>query len=230
MATNPARACASRGAGPGPYEVLEERSHIWDVRPLRREHRRVVTSEHMDTSRYGSDPGGLWAAAEDDGNPSKNLADQQAWARAVLADFPPDGEVMCDPRTFMPLDELVDVSVGVMGFAPELATKALARAAARMSMVATDGKEYETFEALEELELIDEDAAYTPNYISAPERRGDIVGLANIDTKGERYTWMFRTFLRIIAEELRAEGAVPAKLIPFTSSPDDYPTDDELYA
>jgi len=67
----------------------------------------------MDTSRYGSDPGGLWAAAEDDGNPTKTLRDQRAWKRAVEADFPSDGDVMCDPRTFMPLDQWTDVTLGV---------------------------------------------------------------------------------------------------------------------
>ena len=169
----------------------------------------------MDTSRYGSDPGGVWAAAEDDGNPSKTVADQELWRRAVEADFPDGGDVMCDPNTFMPHDEWVDVSLGVLGFAPDLAEKALIRAAARMMTVAVDGREYSNWEELEALLMEDEDDAYTPNYIAEPERRGDLVGLSNIDTKGERYTWMFRTFLRIVAEELRAEGAVPAKIIPF---------------
>ena len=53
------------------------------------------------------------------------------------------------------------------------------------------------------------------------ERRGEVAGLDNIDTEGERYTWMFRTMLRIVAEELRAEGAVPAKIVPFPSGPID---------
>jgi hypothetical protein len=187
-----------------------------------------VTSEHIDTSRYGSDPGGLWAAAEDDGNPSKDLADQRAWKRAVEADFPADGEVMCDPHTFMPIDQWTDVTLGVLCFAPDLAEKALARAAGRMSMVAVDGREFHTWEELEELEMEDEEAAYTPNYISDPERRGDVVGLSNIDTKGERYTWMFRTFLHIVAEELRAEGVVPAKIVPFSDRPFSYPSDGQL--
>jgi hypothetical protein len=176
-----------------------------------------VTNEHVDTSRYGSDPGGVWAAAEDDGSPFKNAADQQAWRRAIEADFPPDSDVMCDPNTFMPHNDYVDVTLGVLAFTPDLAEKALARAAGRMMMVATDGREYANWEELEELLMEDEDEAYTPNYISGPERRGDVVGLSNIDTKGERYTWMFRTFLRIVAEELRAEGAVPAKIVPFSS-------------
>ena len=86
-----------------------------------------------------------------------------------------------------------------------------------MSMVAVDGQEFQTWEEFEEFEMEDAEAAYTPNYISAPVRRGDVVGLSNIDTKGERYTWMFRTFLRIVSEELRNVGAVPAKIVPFTS-------------
>jgi hypothetical protein len=187
-----------------------------------------VASERVDTSRYGSDPGGVWAAAEDDGNPSKTLADQRLWKRAVEADFPADADVMCDPRTFMPLDDTVDVSVAVLCFTPELAAKALARAAERMMMVAVDGREFADWEELEELLMEDEAEAYTPNYISDPERQGDLVGLANIDTRGERYTWMLRTFLRIISEELRAMGAVPAKIVPFLSGPEDYPSDAEL--
>lgn len=130
-----------------------------------------VTSEHTDTSRYGSDPGGLWAAAEDDGNPSKTLADQRAWKRAAEADFPADSDVMCDPHTFMPLDQWTDVTLGVLCFAPDLAEKALARAAGRMSMVAVDGREFLTWEELEEYEIEDEENAYTPNYIADPERR-----------------------------------------------------------
>lgn len=88
-------------------------------------------------------------------------------------------------------------------------------------MVAIDGREFLTWEELEEYEIEDEENAYTPNYISSPERCGDVVGLANIDTKGEHYTWMF-------AEELRAEGAVPAKIVPFPSGPIDYPSDAQL--
>jgi hypothetical protein len=189
-----------------------------------------MTNQRVDTSRYGSDPGGLWAAAEDDGNPSKTLADQRAWARAVAADFPADGDVLCDPRTFMPLDEIVDVSLAVLCFTPDLADKALSRAAGRMMTVAVDGKEYSNFEELEELLMEGDDDAYTPNYISDPERSGDVVGFSTIDTKGERYTWMLRTFLRIVAEELRAEGALPAKIVPFPfpGEPTHYPTDAEL--
>jgi hypothetical protein len=124
---------------------------------------------------------------------------------------------MCDPDTFLPHDEWVDVTLGVLCFAPDLAERALARAAARMMTVATDGREYSNWQDLEKLMTEDEDESYTPNYISDPQRRGDLVGLATIDTKGERYTWMFRTFLRIVAEELRTHGAVPAKIVPFPS-------------
>ncbi len=84
-------------------------------------------------------------------------------------------------------------------------------------LVTVDGKEHEDFDQLMELEMEadDEEDAYSPNYVSDPERVGDLVGLSNIDTKGERYPWMFRTFLRIVAEELRDAGAVPAKIVPF---------------
>ncbi len=74
----------------------------------------------------------------------------------------------------------------------------------------------------------DDQSADSASYISEPERRGDIVGLSNIDTSGERYTWMFRTFLRIVAEELRAAGAVPATIVPFCSEHVDYPSDAQV--
>ncbi len=174
-----------------------------------------VTNEHVDTSKYGSDPGGLWAAAERDGNPFSGPSDPAAWRRAIEADFPVDGDVMCDASTFMPNDEWVDVSLGVISFAPDLAEKALARAAGRMMLVTVEGKECADFDELEELLMEDEEAADSASYISDPERVGDLVGLSTIDTHGERYTFMFRTFLRIVAEELLAEGVVPAKIVPF---------------
>lgn len=176
-----------------------------------------MTNDPRDTSKYGSDPGGLWAAADLDSDSFGGPAERAAWTRAVEADFPADGDVMCDPRTFMPDEDFVDVSLAVLGFAPDRTATALANAAARMMLVTVDGKEYEDFDDIMELEAEadDEDDAYTPNYISGPQRVGDLVGLSNIDTKGERYPWMFRTFLRIVAEELRDADAVPAKIVPF---------------
>jgi hypothetical protein len=56
---------------------------------------------------------------------------------------------------------------------------------------------------------------YSPSFVSGAERIGDVVGIANIDTESERYPWMFRTFLRIVAEELQAARAAPARIIPF---------------
>jgi hypothetical protein len=195
---------------------VEERSHIWEVGGPRREHCLRVTNN--DTSKYGPDPGGLWAIAERDGNPYNGPCDPMAWRRAIEADFPADGDVMCDPSTFMPNDEWLDVSLGVIGFAPDLAEKALVRASSRMMLVTVEGKECVTFDELEELVMEDDEAADSASYISDPERLGDFVGLSNIDTHGERYTWMFRTYLRIVAEELRAMGAVPAKIVPFPSN------------
>ena len=176
-----------------------------------------MTNDPRDTSKFGSDPGGLWAAADRDSDYFAGPADRAAWRRAVEADFPADGDVMCDPLTFMPDDEFVDVSLAVLGFAPDRAETALAQAAQRMMLVTVDGREHEDFDQLLalEMEADDEEDAYSPNYVSDPERVGDLVGLSNIDTKGERYTWMFRTYLRIVAEELRAVGVVPAKIVPF---------------
>jgi hypothetical protein len=183
-----------------------------------------MTSEGTDTSKFGDDPGGLWAeaAALDFGWGSVDLDAQRAWARAIAADFPPDGDITCDPWTLMPMDELNIISVGAVGPRPELLEVALDRASERMGQVFDNG--WEATGDMESEELPDwfDDSLletgsepYNPNYVSGPERTGDVVGIANIDTKGERYPWMFRTFLRIVAEELRAAHAVPARIIPF---------------
>ncbi len=181
-----------------------------------------MTSEGTDTSRFGSDPTGVWAAADctaetewlNATNPSVLRTNQRAWERAVESDFPAGGDITCDPWTFMPLRETVFTAVAITGPDPALATQALNEAADRMLGVVIDGREVSE----EELErLLDEDneEAYSPDHISQAVREGDIVGIANIDTNGERYPWMFRTFLRIIAEELRRAQAVPARIIPF---------------
>jgi hypothetical protein len=193
-----------------------------------------VTSEGSDTSRLGNDPGGLWAATVGTEetewlhatNPEALLASQRAWKRAIEVDFPSGGDITCDPWTFMPLRESIFTAVAVTGPEPATLLKALDAAGLRMSGVLTDGREVSD-EELEELESawdededgeFDEDLFSTPNYISGAERHGDIVGISNIDTKGVRYPWMFRTFLRILAEELRQADAVPARIIPFLTA------------
>lgn len=182
-----------------------------------------MTSEGIDTSRSGSDPTGVWAAADctaetewlNATNPSVLRTNQQAWERAVESDFPAGGDITCDPWTFMPLRETVFTAVAVTGPAPALATKALNEAADRMLAVVADGRELSEDELEELLEAAEDDESYSPDHISQAVRDGDIVGIANIDTKGERFPWMFRTFLRILAEELRRADAVPARIIPF---------------
>lgn len=190
-----------------------------------------MSSEGWDTSKANSDPLGVWAAAkwteEDEwivaSDPSALRRSQRAWARAIAHDFPADGDITCDPWTFLPLRETISITVAAVGPAPEVVQQALAAAARRMVGVRADGRERgpdegdddfdeEDFEDEEDEEF---ESDYTPNYVSAPERVGDIVGISNIDTKGMRLPWMFRTFLRIVAEELRSAGAVPARIIPF---------------
>jgi hypothetical protein len=190
-----------------------------------------MSSEGWDTSKGHSDPLGVWAAAkwteEDEwivaGDPSALRRCQRAWARALAHDFPADGDITCDPWTFLPLRETIAITIAAVGPSPQMLTTALAAAAQRMIRVQADGRERGEDE--DEFDDEDEDdfdedeeefeSDYTPNYVSAPERVGDIVGISNIDTKGVRLPWMFRTFLRIVAEELRSAGAVPARIIPF---------------
>lgn len=179
-----------------------------------------MTSEGRDTSRSSNDPRGLWAAAARPEGWLSTAAgvreSQEAWRRAVESDFPPDGDITCDPWTLMPLATLVVCKVGVTGPPPELVQGVLSEAAVRMLNVTATGQELtdDEYEEWEERGGEDDDD-YTPNYVSEPRIWNDIVGIDTIDTKGERYPWMFRTFLRIVAEELRAAGAVPARIIPF---------------
>lgn len=201
-----------------------------------------MSSEGWDTSKGNSDPLGFWAATKWTGedewivvsDPEALRRSQQAWARAIAHDFPADGDITCDPWTFLPLRDTISITVAAVGPAPERVQIALAAAARRMFRVRADGRELaggpdddldtefdddDEFDDDEDGDEFDEDeefeSDYTPNYVSSPERVGDIVGIAHIDTKGVRLPWMFRTFLRIVAEELRAAEAVPARIIPF---------------
>jgi hypothetical protein len=189
-----------------------------------------MSSEGIDTSRdTGQDPSGVWAATAvtevsdwlNATDPAALRASQRAWQRAVETDFPAGGDITCDPWTFMPLRETCLTTIAVTGPPPDLLITALDAAGARMLSVLGNGRELEVEELdeLDELDDADDDADYfTPNYVSAAERYGDIVGISTIDTKGVRYPWMLRTFLRITAEELREAGAVPARIIPFLTA------------
>ena len=180
-----------------------------------------MSIENTDTSRDGGNPG-LWAATDrgeesewlNATNPAYLRASQQAWRRAIEADFPFDGDIQCDPRTFMPLANVQLTTLGAIGGAPELRVRALAAAGRRMGLVGADGREAKSLDDVEEWNDEEEDA-FTISYVSDPELDGDVVGLSNIDMDGMRLPWMLRTFLRIVAEELRAAGAVPARIIPF---------------
>jgi hypothetical protein len=204
------------------------------------------TSENTNTSRGHNDPDGLWAAVEADqakelqalDDPSLLLQHQRAWRRAVEADFPPGGDITCDPRTFMPLRDSYVVTVGVLvnGSDADVLKAALDRAGARMMAIAYDGREL-TAKELNGETGSSADPPFTIAYVSEAERSGMVVGIQNVDTKGERYPWMFRSFIRVVAEELRRAGAVPARIVPYLD-PDTqqwlkerherYPTDSEL--
>ena len=183
-----------------------------------------MSIEGIDTSRDGGHPG-LWAATDrgeesewlNATNPAYLRASQQAWRRAIEADFPWDGDIQCDPRTFMPLANVQLITLGVIGGPSELRVRALEAACERMHLVGADGREAETSEEVEEWDD-EQDDSYTINYVSDPQIDGAVVGLSNIDTKGMRPPWMMRTFLRIVAEELRAAGALPARIVPFVTA------------
>lgn len=203
------------------------------------------TSENTNTSRGHTDPDGLWAAVEANeahelqaaDDPSLLLQHQRDWRRAIEADFPPGGDITCDSRAFMPLRESYVITIGVLvnGSNAGVLEAALNRAGARMMAVTDDGRELTG----KELDEADSSGvpAFTIAYVSEAERSGMVVGINNIDTQGERYPWMFRTFIRIVAEELRRAGAVPARIVPYLD-PDTqqwlkerherYPTDSEL--
>ena len=188
---------------------------------------RLATSEGKDTSKGHNDPQGLWAAVdlseeEEWGRESAVLLEQQrAWRRAVEYDFPPGGDISCDPRTFIPLRETYLINVGVTGPNPALLQspdpallrKALSRAGERIMMVTGKGEEL-TQKQYDESDDVGDDT-YTPSYVSDPEGYTGVVGISNIDTDGVRFVWLERTTLRIVAEELRKVGAVPARIVPY---------------
>jgi hypothetical protein len=157
-----------------------------------------MSIEGIDTSRDGGHPG-LWPATDrgeesewlNATNPAYPHASQQAWRRAIEAGFPWDGDIWCDPRTFMPLADVQLITLGGTGTgtgtgaAPEVMTRALTAASQRMGLVGADGREADSYDEVEEWADEEEDA-FTISYVSQPEVDGDIVGLANIDTQGMR--------------------------------------------
>lgn len=189
----------------------------------------LQTSEGKDTSRGHNDPRGLWAAVdlawdqEFPEDPGVLLDQQRAWARAIESDFPPGGDITCDPRTFLPLRHSYLINVAVTGPDPSKLTspdqallrEALSRAGARIMLVTGDGRELTEQQYEAQVDNGESEDDYTPNYVSEPEGYTSVVGISNIDTKGERYTWLERTALRIVAEELRRAGALPARIVPY---------------
>jgi len=162
----------------------------------------LQTSEGKDTSRGHNDPQGLWAAVdlawdqEFPEDPGVLLDQQRAWARAIESDFPPGGDITCDPRTFLPLRHSYLVNVAVTGPDPSKLTspdqallrEALSRAGARIMLVTGDGRELSEQQYEAQVDSGESEDDYTPNYVSGPEGYTSVVGISNIDTKGERYT------------------------------------------
>lgn len=188
---------------------------------------RLATSEDKDTSKGKHDAEGLWAAvdlSEEEGlppDPADLLEQQRAWRRAIEHDFPPGGDITCDPRTFVPLRSSILMTVGVTGPDPTLLQspdpvalkQALSRAGQRIMLVTEAGREL-TPKQFDEL-LDSGEEVYTPSFVSDPESYTGVVGINNIDTDGVRHTWLLRTALRIVAEEIRRVGAVPARIVPY---------------
>lgn len=195
-----------------------------------------MSTENSDTSRAASSPDSPWHAVGDYSIdwPGVDLAFQQQWAAAVASDFPVEGDITCDPRTFMPLDDAIVAQLAVRADDPQVALRALDAAASRFDLVDATGREY-TADELDE--AYGEDDVYTVSYVSEAEIIDGVATVTTIDTDGEHYPWMFRTFLRITAEELRRTGAVPAHIGPpqtaalqewLADRGTRYPTDAEL--
>lgn len=81
-------------------------------------------------------------------------------------------------------------------------------------MLVTEAGRELTPEQFDEL-LTSGEEIYTPSFVSDPESYTGVVGISNIDTDGVRHPWLLRTALRIVAEEVRAAGAVPARIVPY---------------
>lgn len=178
-------------------------------------------SEGRDTSRGHNDPHGLWQRVDDPErlfllDPEELLGAQQDWARAIYYDFPIGSDISCDPRTFLPLEQGTMMQVGVETADHALARQAMAATVERLGWVTVDDGE----ELPRPADWDDERYSMTSPYISEPEQVGQVVGISNIDTEGEIQVWFERTVLRIIAEELRRAGAVPARIVPFITPED----------
>jgi hypothetical protein len=173
----------------------------------------------QDTSKGHNDDQGLWArvvlAPQDEWTrDAAQLQEQQRdWKRAVDYDFPADAVVTCDPWTFIPLGNVMLVNIAVVGDNKAAIMTAMRRAQDRLYRVDSDGREYT--EAELDQALSDGQEPLTPAYLSDPEAVGLMVGIDNIDLEGERFTWYARTAMRIVAEELVAAKATPARITPF---------------
>jgi len=123
-------------------------------------------------------------------------------------------EYTIDPDTLciLPRDEgdpeILDWSVTVAAQPPGAAETALRAAAERMWWVYPDGSEPDPEDKTEEAA---EDHEYSPNFIGLV---ADAEGAVQIwmDYKGAIWPLMGRAHLRIVVEELRAAGAVSARV------------------
>jgi hypothetical protein len=141
-------------------------------------------------------------------------ATQRAWAAAIRDDFPPEGDITCDPRVFMPLTDAIVAQLGVRTADPRQACDALTAAAQRFLLVDHNGREHtsESLEAAFAGAGDEDDEPWTTPYVSEPRIVDGLAVVDHIDTEGEFFTWAFRTYLRITAEELRRAGTVPAHI------------------
>lgn len=133
-----------------------------------------------------------------------------AWARAVADDYPPGGDIDCDPLTLGPDRHLVmgsDFFCATVVSAPELhrVEIALERAAKRFATVDENGEELPEDEIDDQVFMVDE--------VGYPTRVQEGWKIT-VDFRGAAWPRMNVAMLQILVEELRRAGAVPARLRP----------------
>ncbi len=159
--------------------------------------------------RHRPQPWAAFDAIYADESDAPESAAQQAWAQGIRAEFPADGAIRCDIRTFLPWGDDLETDFGF----------AIRHARPQEILAALDS---------EQLMRVDEwgaewpddvwnDEVYTPNYIFGPETQDGLVTLS-VDSKGVSYSPMWRTMLCIVRDQLLAAGVRDAVLVPMRHS------------
>jgi hypothetical protein len=136
------------------------------------------------------------------------------WQRQAIAAEWGGGEAVVDQNTYRIFSmrpgayRTQEFGAHVRGEPDEAVRRALVAAADRLMCVGDDGVEYP--DAVAALD----DAGYSPNYVSDPEKHPGGGWSFRVDCQGEVLPLMAATHLRILMEELRAAGVGAIRIGP----------------